>query len=232
MLKTMPLQCAVASRRALELALDGRIESVHAADDPEDDVVVEERPELAAEVFLQERHERRDLEVRALPVLRRERVERERRELEARGGLDGRPHRGDARAVALHPRQPPLARPAPVAVHDDGHVPGQAAEVERVEKRRSGVPGAAMESLSIIGTGAKPPRTANSIATRARRRRPGAPGALRGIQDAREREAAGLRRRPGPRRRPPRAGSGPARRRAASRRAAAPCRAGSRPPRR
>ena len=124
--------------RLLQLALDGDIEAVHAPHHAEDDVVVEERPQLPPQVFLQERHERRDLEVRALPVLRRECIERQRRELQARGRLDRRAHGIDPGAVTFDARQAALTRPTPVSVHDDGDVPRKAAEVEHLEERPVG----------------------------------------------------------------------------------------------
>ena len=184
--------------RALELALDGGVEAVHAAHDAERDVVVEQRLQLAPQVLLQERHERRDLEARPLPVLGREGVERQRRQLEARGRLDGRPHGRDPRAVAFHARQAPLARPAAVAVHDDGHVPGQPPEVEPVEQGAVGCTGGGDGVLVDHRAGRERARTMNSIPQAPQARRAPAER-LRGIEDPREREAAGLGRRPRPR---------------------------------
>jgi hypothetical protein len=86
------------------------------------------------QVLLQERHERHDLEARPLPVLHRERVERERVELQPRARFDDLAHGRDARAMTLDPRVTALLRPTAVAVHDDGDVPREAREVDFVEE--------------------------------------------------------------------------------------------------
>src|SRR5262249_12990956 len=64
---------------------------------------------------------------------------------------NGAPQGLDARAVAQRARQMALGRPAPVAVHDDGDVPGHGLPLAEVESRqlrallRLPPPGAAVE---------------------------------------------------------------------------------------
>ena len=137
-------------REALrELLLNRCVELVHPADDAEPDVVLQEVRELAVQVLLQKRHERDDLEPRALPVLDGEGVERQRVELEPRAGLDDLADGRDAGAVALDARRAALAGPAAVAVHDDGDVPRQPGQVDLVEERALRRAGAATMSRSI-----------------------------------------------------------------------------------
>jgi hypothetical protein len=52
-------------------------------------------------------------------------IERDLIETEPAAFLDDRPDALDAPAVAEDPGPPPVFRPAAVAVHDDGDVPGQ-----------------------------------------------------------------------------------------------------------
>ena len=94
----------------------------------------EQRVELAAQVVLQQPHERRDLALRALPVLDREGVEREHLEPEACRGLDRVAHRLDPGAVALDAVLLAQLRPAPVAVHDDRDVAREPLPVDRAQQ--------------------------------------------------------------------------------------------------
>src|SRR5687767_7029528 len=102
-------------------------ELMKAADDPEPHTVIDERSRLAADRLLEERHERTDLLVATLPVLRGERVQRHvldaalaRRADRAADGLD-------ARAMSRDRGQMTLLRPPAVPVHHerdmarDGH---------------------------------------------------------------------------------------------------------------
>ena len=57
-------------------------------------------------------------------------------EAQAGRGLDHVAHGGDAGPVALDPPLVAQLRPAAVAVHDDGHVAGQAREVDRAQERQ------------------------------------------------------------------------------------------------
>ena len=94
------------------------------------DVVAQQRVQLEPQIPLQQHHQRRDLGDRTLPVLDRERVERQDADAEPGRALDDLAHRLDAGAVPLDPRQVPLRRPAAVAVHDDGEVLRQPVEVD------------------------------------------------------------------------------------------------------
>src|SRR5207249_6846939 len=90
------------------------------------DLMLHHLAELGRQIAAEERHEPVDLARRAAPVLGGEGVEREVADAEAPAGLDHRPHRLLADAVPLQARQAALLRPAPAAVHDDGHVARQA----------------------------------------------------------------------------------------------------------
>ena len=76
-----------------------------------------------------------DFRARPLPVLDRERVERQDVDAEPRRRFHDVAHRVDAGAVAFDPRQVPLRRPAAVAVHDDGDVRGKPLEVDLARQR-------------------------------------------------------------------------------------------------
>ncbi len=91
---------------------------------------------LAAQVVLEQAHQRRDLALRPLPVLDREGVERQHLEAQPGRGLDRLAHGLDAGAVALDARLAALLRPAAVAVHDDRDVTRQAREVDRTKDLR------------------------------------------------------------------------------------------------
>ena len=91
--------------------------------------------ELEPEVPLQQHHQRVDFGARPLPVLDRERVERQHVDAEPRRGFDDVAHRIDAGAVAFDARQVALRRPAAVAVHDDGDVGRQLIEVDLPRQR-------------------------------------------------------------------------------------------------
>ena len=63
-------------------------------------LLVEQRLQLGAQIPLQQHHQRADLGGRALPVLDRERVQRQHLDAETRGGLDRVAHGVDAGAMA------------------------------------------------------------------------------------------------------------------------------------
>ncbi len=76
------------------------------------------------DVLLEQVHERRNLRRRAIPVLLGEREQGQHLDARFNRPLDRFPHRLHPGAVAERPRQPALARPAAIAVHDDRHVTG------------------------------------------------------------------------------------------------------------
>jgi hypothetical protein len=119
--------------RVTELALHARIESVHAPDRDEADVVLHQRLQLFAEVLLEQHHQRGHFIAGPLPVLDGKRIERHHAELEPRRGLHDLAHGGDAGAMSFDARQAPRPRPAPVAVHDDGDVAREAREVDLLD---------------------------------------------------------------------------------------------------
>src|SRR5437016_13733062 len=86
--------------------------------------------ELGRQVAAKERHEPVDLARRAAPVLGGEGIEREVADAAAPAGFDPRSDRFLADAVPLQAREAALLRPAPVAVHDDGHVARQARRID------------------------------------------------------------------------------------------------------
>src|SRR5690606_17309088 len=91
------------------------------ADNLEADALLNEILEIGPDEPPHEVHQVTDLLLAALPVLRRERVEREALDPEPGTGLD---RAADGLATLLVPdraRQVALLRPPPVAVHDDRH---------------------------------------------------------------------------------------------------------------
>ena len=87
-------------------------ELVGPANDIEADVVREQRRQLRAEVALQQHHQRADFRGGTLPVLDRERVQRQHFEAKTRRRLDHVANRVDAGAMPLDARQVPLSRPS------------------------------------------------------------------------------------------------------------------------
>src|SRR5207244_2846231 len=107
-----------------------RRQAAEAPDGEQADLMLHHLAELGRQVAAEERHEPVDLARRAAPVLGGEGVEREVADAEAPAGLHHRPHRLLADTVPLQARQAALLRPAPVAVHDDGHVARQASGID------------------------------------------------------------------------------------------------------
>ena len=101
----------------------------------------EQRVQLGAQVALEQPHQRADFGGRPLPVLDRERVERQDLDAEAGGGLDRVAHGVDAGAMPFDARQVALRGPAAVAVHDDGDVRRQPVEVHLARERLVGMAG-------------------------------------------------------------------------------------------
>src|SRR5690606_35582475 len=125
-------------------------------------------------VALEQRHQRRDLRPRAIPVLLRERVQRQDLEPDLHRPLHDLAHRLHARRVAARPREPALPRPATVAVHADRHMTRDpAVYLDVLEEIRwhefhdvspgsrltaaAGTPAAACASPAGPGTRARPP---------------------------------------------------------------------------
>ena len=141
MLNSIPVFFAVlCSASSSSVRMSGG-ERLGAADHVEADVVAQQRRELEAEVALEQHHQRADFSGRALPVLDRERVERQHLEAEPRRGFDDVADRVDAGAMPFDARQVPLAGPAAVAVHDDGDVPRQPIEFDLARQRLFGPAG-------------------------------------------------------------------------------------------
>ena len=132
--------------------------SSSAADHPEADVVLQQRPELQAQVPLQQRHQRGDLGCAAAssspPRTRRASARR------CRAGPRSRRRRAPPRCRPGGPRPAEGAAggPAPVAVHDDGDVRRQPVEVDLSRQRLVGragriqpTPGSVQETYTASG---------------------------------------------------------------------------------
>src|SRR5437764_3965563 len=119
----------------LELASDAVAQRVGATDGLEAYVLPVNLFEFETQVALEHAHQRVNFQPRSLPVLRREGVERERSESEARARVHGCADGLDAGAVARYARLAAARRPATVAVHDDGHVSRQARPVHLRQQR-------------------------------------------------------------------------------------------------
>ena len=101
-----------------------------AADVLQPDVVVHQRRQFHLQVAAQQVHQEFDFALGTLPVFCGERIQRERGNVQARGGLDGRTNRGDTGAMAGDARQMAALGPAAISVHDDGNVVGQPLRIE------------------------------------------------------------------------------------------------------
>ena len=105
----------------------GRLrDAIPATEEPRADALGCEIGELAVDRLAQDLHQLRHLVGWSRPVLRRERVERERREAEIDGGLDGATDGPGPLPVARFDGQAVAFGPAAVAVHDDRDAPGDA----------------------------------------------------------------------------------------------------------
>src|SRR5439155_20532215 len=96
----------------------------------EADMVAHQPPERAGEVATQEGHEPVHLARRALPVLGREGVQGEVADTELAAHLDDGAHGVLPHPMPLEAREAALLCPAPVAVHDDGHVARQVCRID------------------------------------------------------------------------------------------------------
>ena len=130
MLNSIPVFAAVCSTATSSSRCTSGASSSARPIDAETDVVPQERVQLQPEVALQERHQRGDFRAGPLPVLDRERVERQYLDADARRRFDDIAYRVDAGSVAFDARQVALGRPPAVAVHDDRDVSRQLIEVD------------------------------------------------------------------------------------------------------
>src|SRR6266849_4958597 len=95
------------------------------------DVVFVERLDFRFEVAAQKAHQEIDFRLRTLlPVFLGEGIERQRRNSDARRGFDRRTYGGDTGAMSGDARHVPAPGPAPVSVHDDGDMLGEARWIE------------------------------------------------------------------------------------------------------
>src|SRR5438046_3744938 len=135
-------------RDVLEPATDGQRHAGRAPDHAQPHLVLHEVRQLAIDRLLEQPHQHCDLVLRAVPVLRGERVEREEAQPGRVGGADDRARRLHALAMAGHARQAALDRPAPVAVHDDGDVGGHRVRADGLQQRGLGGDGHQKDMIS------------------------------------------------------------------------------------
>jgi hypothetical protein len=114
----------------VELAAGSGRQTLLAAEDGQTEVVLDEDLVLFPEELDHQAEQGRNFALGPLPVLGGERVQRQDLHAGPGGRLYDLPDGLDARPVALDPGQIPGFRPAAVAVHDDGHVPGNPGEVD------------------------------------------------------------------------------------------------------
>jgi len=98
------------------------------------DIVLLEIGKFLFEVVAQQAPERFDLDARPLPILHREGIQGEGFDSQPRAGFHCGAYRADARLMSGHSRQPAPAGPAPIAIHNDGDVGGQAGGVDRLRQ--------------------------------------------------------------------------------------------------
>src|ERR1035438_6746564 len=103
-----------------------------ATDVADANVVIHHALQVGLKVALEQAHEEADLGARSAQIVfQRKGVEREPRQADARGGLSNQLHALGALLVAEEALERALASPASIAVHDDGHVLGQALGLQR-----------------------------------------------------------------------------------------------------
>jgi hypothetical protein len=111
------------------------------------------RSQVALQVGLQQAHQEADLGAGpAQIVFERKGVEREPGQADAGGGLRDQLHALGALLVAQKALERAAAGPAAVAVHDDGHMLGQAL---RLQRRIDGALLGVSSSMRNVGDGAK-----------------------------------------------------------------------------
>ncbi len=109
------------ARQRAKLGRDRR----HVPKEVEPDMVALHRVDGLQKIALEQRHDRRDLRLRALPVLGRERVDRQVVDAEVLAVRRDPSERLSSGLVPGGARQTAILRPAAVAVHDDRDMHGQ-----------------------------------------------------------------------------------------------------------
>ena len=112
-----------------------RRQRIQAADGVQADLLAHHLGQFEAQVSAQQAPQHFDFGARTLPVLDRKGVQRERLDAHLRAGFDHGAHRTHAGLVSGDAQQAAAAGPAPVAVHDDGDVRGQALGIDRSRQR-------------------------------------------------------------------------------------------------
>ena len=111
--------------RGLRRGAQTRVQGMQIADEAQANPIRVQLGDLALERIDEQRHQAPHFLHGPPPVLAREREQREHLHARFCTTLDGGPHRLDAGLVARLARQRAAARPAAIAVHDDGDVPGR-----------------------------------------------------------------------------------------------------------
>jgi hypothetical protein len=119
-----PVVLRLVSKRLERIAHHPR-EPVQLTHRVEPDLVLEDLLPFLLQIVAEKVHQSGHLLHRPGPVLGGERVERERLDADAARGAGDLADAVAPLPVTLQPGQAALLRPAPVAVHDDAHVPGQ-----------------------------------------------------------------------------------------------------------
>ena len=109
----------------IEFVKDALGQSVAPPDLDQADIVLHDLGPLLDQVVDVEVHERVDLLLGPLPVLGAEGVKREGLDIEPGAVRDDRPNVGGSFDVPVDAGQVAQVRPPPVAIHDDGNVPGE-----------------------------------------------------------------------------------------------------------
>ena len=124
---------------------------VAAADHADANVLVHDRRAFFDHVLFEQMHQELEFQLRPLPVLARQAVQRELLDVEPSALFGGAANAGHAAAMALDARQALPLSPAPVAVHDGRDVPRPVGDghVERFE--RGSYQGLYHKSLSRFG---------------------------------------------------------------------------------
>ncbi len=110
---------------------------VGAADNLQADIIAVNDGQFLAQILPQQPHQEIDFGLGPAPVFHRKRVKRQRGNIQTRAGFDDGPRGFHSGAVPGDAWQMPALRPAAVAIHDDGDMPGQALRIERL---RAGAP--------------------------------------------------------------------------------------------
>jgi len=110
------------------------IEDACLPDDLQPDAVRMQLLDFTAQDAPEQFHEQRDLVFRSPPVLRTECKQGQETDASLGARLDGPPHGFNPTLVPGESRQPPVARPSPVAVHDDCNMPGYRTVMRHIER--------------------------------------------------------------------------------------------------